>query len=267
MHDELEIEHYPAHQTPCHPPLLFLHGGWHGAWCWTPHFAPFFQRTHDVVLMSLRGHGHRTERNHHPTHTLKEYAQDLQTVIGTLNQPPIIIAHSMGGLIAQKYLDMFGDTSISGLFLMGSLPVRGSWKLILQPFFLKRIFRSIQLLVLSNAEQAFKDRSFLKGMFFSKQFPDDMLPTYADNLRNESRLIIVQLVLSGIKLYSDKNIPVGVMGGLYDMIISKKITDAIATYMHTQAVYVPTAHDFMLDTHWQTAANHLLTWIKDNFDE
>ena len=29
--------------SDAHPvPLLFVHGGWHGAWCWDDHFLDFF---------------------------------------------------------------------------------------------------------------------------------------------------------------------------------------------------------------------------------
>ncbi len=29
--------------SQAHPvPLLFVHGGWHGAWCWDDHFLDFF---------------------------------------------------------------------------------------------------------------------------------------------------------------------------------------------------------------------------------
>jgi pimeloyl-ACP methyl ester carboxylesterase len=261
----LEIKHYPAYVCSCQPPLLFVHGGWHGAWCWEPHFTPFFQQTHDVVLMSLRGHGVRTARNQHATYTLKDYACDVHSVIEQLAQPPIVIAHSMGGLVAQKYLDIFGYMAIAGLFLLGSIPVRGSWKLLVQPFFLKRLLRSIQLLVLSNAEQAFKDDSFLRGMFFSQSIPDELLHEYASYLRNESRLIPVQLIFPGINVYSGRNFPIGVMGGVYDNIIAEDITNDIASYMQTEPIYVPTAHDFMLDKNWQIAAKYLLKWIKDNY--
>ena len=39
-------------------PLLFVHGGWHGAWCWDDHFLEFFAGAgYRAVALSLRGHG------------------------------------------------------------------------------------------------------------------------------------------------------------------------------------------------------------------
>jgi pimeloyl-ACP methyl ester carboxylesterase len=45
--------------TDAHPvPLLFVHGGWHGAWCWDDHFLDFFADAgYRAVAVSLRGHG------------------------------------------------------------------------------------------------------------------------------------------------------------------------------------------------------------------
>jgi len=45
--------------SEAHPvPLLFVHGGWHGAWCWDDHFVDFFADAgYRAVAVSLRGHG------------------------------------------------------------------------------------------------------------------------------------------------------------------------------------------------------------------
>ena len=42
-----------------HPtPLLFVHGGWHAAWCWDEHFLEFFAAAgYRAIALSLRGHG------------------------------------------------------------------------------------------------------------------------------------------------------------------------------------------------------------------
>ncbi len=40
------------------PPLLFVHGGYCDAWCWSPHFLPWFAaKGYAAHALSLRGHG------------------------------------------------------------------------------------------------------------------------------------------------------------------------------------------------------------------
>ena len=45
--------------SPTHPvPLLFVHGAFHGAWCWDEHFLDFFAaKGYRALAVNLRGHG------------------------------------------------------------------------------------------------------------------------------------------------------------------------------------------------------------------
>ena len=46
-----------AAPTP-RPPLLFVHGSYHGAWCWRERFLPYFAAAGwDCYAVSLRGQG------------------------------------------------------------------------------------------------------------------------------------------------------------------------------------------------------------------
>lgn len=38
------------------PPLVFVHGSYHGAWCWRENFMPYFSAAgYDCYAISLRG--------------------------------------------------------------------------------------------------------------------------------------------------------------------------------------------------------------------
>ena len=49
------------------PPLLFVHGGYFDAWCWAPHFLPWFAAkgyaSHALSLRSVSYHGERAKKN------------------------------------------------------------------------------------------------------------------------------------------------------------------------------------------------------------
>ncbi|MCA9946237.1 MAG: alpha/beta fold hydrolase, partial [Anaerolineales bacterium] len=54
----LELLVHEPTQKAKNTPLLFIHGAWHGAWCWEEHFLPYFaERGYAVYAPSLRGHG------------------------------------------------------------------------------------------------------------------------------------------------------------------------------------------------------------------
>ncbi|KAM1227926.1 hypothetical protein ACFX2J_007082 [Malus domestica] len=47
------------------PPLFFIHGSYHAAWCWTEHWFPFFPASgYDCYAVSLLGQEKRKEKDH-----------------------------------------------------------------------------------------------------------------------------------------------------------------------------------------------------------
>src|ERR1700712_1716796 len=87
-------------------PLLFVHGAWHGAWCWDEHFLEFFtDRGYRTAALSLRGHGRSQTNKPLRTCSIDDYVADVDSVVGDLLARPVLIGHSMGGLVVQKYLE------------------------------------------------------------------------------------------------------------------------------------------------------------------
>src|SRR5438093_4058664 len=80
------------------PPLLFVHG-----WCcnhtyWRDQIPEFAER-HRVVAVDLRGLGDSDKPDQ--DYTVPEFADDVAWLIGEIGlKKPVLIGHSMGGLIA-----------------------------------------------------------------------------------------------------------------------------------------------------------------------
>ncbi len=102
-------------------PLLFIHGAWHGAWCWEK-FLPYFAgHGYEVHALSLRGHGNSEGHDGIRWHSaVRRYVEDVAEVIAGLSQPPCVIGHSMGGYVTQKYLET--HSAPAGV-LLASIPV------------------------------------------------------------------------------------------------------------------------------------------------
>src|SRR5512144_1448271 len=87
-------------------PLLFIHGMMHGAWCWDVHFLDYFARQGFAAhAVNLRGHGGSEGRESLRSTRIADYVEDVASVARQLPSPPILIGHSMGGFIIQKYLE------------------------------------------------------------------------------------------------------------------------------------------------------------------
>ena len=104
-------------------PLLFLHGAFAGAWTWAEIFMPLFaRRGRRVAAVSLRGHGGSEGHEDLRLATLVDYVADARRAFAEFDEPPVVIAHSLGGLLGQM---LIGQEEMRGLALLASLPPEG----------------------------------------------------------------------------------------------------------------------------------------------
>ncbi len=102
------------------PGLLLVHGG--GAHSrWWDHVAPFFSQECCVTALDLSGHGDSGRR---PKYELGHWGHEIAAVATSLgsSQPPVVVAHSLGGFATFCAAAEFGD-SFEGVIIVDS-PVR-----------------------------------------------------------------------------------------------------------------------------------------------
>lgn len=105
---QLELLHLPPATTTSaaaspRPPLLFVHGSYHAAWCFRERFLPYFSAAgYDCWAVSLRGQGGSERGSLKVAGTLQSHADDLASVVAALPAAPVVVAHSFGGLLATK---------------------------------------------------------------------------------------------------------------------------------------------------------------------
>jgi pimeloyl-ACP methyl ester carboxylesterase len=111
--------------TDSHPvPLQFVHGAWHGAWCWDEHFLDLFaDKGYRALAVNLRAHGGRPSTKPLHRHSIADYIDDVAGVANGLPSPPVPIGHSMGGFLVQKYLE--SHEAPAGV-LVASVPPKGA---------------------------------------------------------------------------------------------------------------------------------------------
>ena len=117
-----------THKTP----LLFQHGAWHGAWCWQQWMVYFSSLGYEVHAISLPGHGRSSfNKRHINFYTLKDHVDILASQVETISPKPVVIGHSLGGAILQKYLENY---QLPGAVLLASLPSIGMLPMTLRLF-------------------------------------------------------------------------------------------------------------------------------------
>lgn len=105
------------------PPLVFIHGSFHASWCWAENFFPFFADLgYPCYAISLRGTGGTFAGEGVKKVKIMEHVSDITSFLEYISQkeeggqPPVLLAHSFGGLAIMKYLEkyLYTDPNESG---------------------------------------------------------------------------------------------------------------------------------------------------------
>lgn len=112
--------HYLRWGQPGKAGLVLVHGGAAHAEWWS-FLAPFLTRHCDVVALDLSGHGESGWRDAYPRRT---WADEIRGVIADARfvGQPILVGHSMGGLVSIVAASVFGD-ELAGAVIVDA-PVR-----------------------------------------------------------------------------------------------------------------------------------------------
>lgn len=102
------IEHLVAHpkKRRHQTPLFFQHGAWHNAACWRQFMDHLLDQGYEVHAISLPGHGKSSlRRGHINLYGWKDYLDCLSQEVDKISPAPVLVGHSMGGYLAQRYLE------------------------------------------------------------------------------------------------------------------------------------------------------------------
>lgn len=108
------------------PALLFIHGAYQGSWIfrqWQSLFAAAGWRSFALSLRNHPGSFRLTEWEFLQL-TPADYVADVMRVAAWLQEPFVLVGHSMGGMIAQKATD-HSPECVAALVLLGSGPPAG----------------------------------------------------------------------------------------------------------------------------------------------
>ncbi len=250
------ISQLPSQPTDL-PPILFVHGAFTDAWCWAEHFLPYFaDQGYPSYALSLRGHG--KSKGTLITASLKDYLQDVLQVVDKFKVPPILVGHSMGGLIVQKYLA--NQYPAQAAILMASPPPSGlmssiSYLTITQPLL------AWQLGIMFGTGYA--SPQTLEQALVSRKLQTVEIERYMPHLQNESWRILWDLSLGDLPLPPRRSsIPMLVLGAGKDAFLHPLTSLWTAQcYGANHHLFQELAHAMMLESDWQTVADFSLQWL------
>ena len=132
--------------------IFMIHGMWSGGWYWDYYRRFFEDRGYRCLTPTLRFHDVDPKEPPHPelgTTSLLDYAADLENEIKKLDRPPIIMGHSMGGLLAQilgsrglgEALVLLTPATPAGINILRPTVMRTYWSAQRQWGFWRKPFR------------------------------------------------------------------------------------------------------------------------------
>lgn len=242
-------------------PILFLHGAFGGAWMWNEIYLPFFaRRGRHVAAVSLRAHGRSSGSEQLQRWSLVDFREDVERAIAEFPVPPIVVGHSLGGLLAQMLL---GRATMRALVLLGSMPPDGLFLesprlAITDP----HIWTEAVLGSVTNSRLPIEVAGY--QVLFSEGLPPERVERYATRMRPESARAlleahwpgpIVPALVAGVRTL--------VYGGDNDRLVWR--ASAIRTVLYHGGEYraAPGMGHFMqLDIGAEDVARSVLGWIE-----
>lgn len=254
------IEHIVKHPTQKkhETPILLQHGAWHGAWAWEYWLDYFAELGYEVHAISLPGHGRSSQNKRFlNSYTLGDYVNTLAAEINKLPTPPVVIGHSMGGAVVQKYLQ---HHPLPGAVLLATLPPQGIFKLILR-MLRKHPGSTLKGFLTLNLYHWVGTPALAKAMFLNEDTQIDAA-VFQQKLVGESLAVGIQ-TLFPFAGKSKTAVPILVVAAEKDNIFTVDEQKATAQKYNADFILIENqAHNLMVESQWQFVADQIDQWIQ-----
>jgi pimeloyl-ACP methyl ester carboxylesterase len=236
--------------------IVLVHGAWHGNWCWDDFAARLAGRGHAVRLAQLRGHAKAPGRI---WHRIRDYVADVQSVTSELADPPIVVGHSMGGFVVQKYLET--GPAAAGVLMASAPPwgvIRSALRLAARhplAFLKANLFLRLGPLLATPA--------LVRDLMFRADTPAEIVASCFSRIQDESYLAFLDMLFFLRARPRRIRAPVLVLGAEHDPIFSIAQVQGTARAYRTQAeIFDGLGHNMMLDTGWERVADRIDAWAR-----
>ena len=245
----LEVVERRATADQGRPPLLFVHGLGHGAWCWENWQDAAADAGYSSYAVSLRGHGNSGGRLR--TSRLGHYVDDVIQAATALPAPPVVVGHSMGGLVVQQALARYAFRAAVLVAPIPAHPAVSSLVAIAR----RHPLDALRIVVGGSLP--------LRREYLFHELDDAMAGAHSDRCGGESPVVQYQLLLhrpAGPALGSP---PVLVLATPDDRLVPITGVRRTAERYGADVVEFPgMGHDLMLDARWREPLDAMLDWLR-----
>ena len=252
--------------------IVMVHGMWGGSWCWDNYRTFFEQRGFRCLTPVLRHHDVDPQAPPEAALgrvSLRNYADDLETFVREQPETPIIMGHSMGGLLTQmlgarglgKALVLLTPAAPAGLNSLSYSVIRSFWGILSKWGFWRtphRIsFSAASYAMMHRLSPEQRQAEYAKLVYESGRTAAE-IGFWPFDLRGATRVDAAAIAC-----------PMLVIGAAEDRLTPASLIRKIARkYAH-----VATYREFAGHTHWvigedgwEDIAEAVRQWLEDNVD-
>lgn len=254
-----EILHaLPRNETERRTPLLFVHGAYSAAWIWEHFLLRFSEQGYPSYAVSLRGHG--ASEGDLASASFGDYIDDVGAAAQTIGAAPVLIGHSMGGLVIQHYLARGGQAK--AMVALASAPPAGlrSSALHMTMFAPDVLF---QLSLLQSLGPQWAAPAVIGRAYFSRKSTPESKDALLRKLQRESPRASADLLAPPPLTPPAERLPVLVLGGDADVFLPRSAMQETADLWRTELDLLKGApHALMSDTAWRdVVADKIIEWL------
>lgn len=246
-------------------PIVAVHGMWTTNKRWE-NYGQFFSRLgFEFVAPTLRFHYPENNVPELGRTSVNDYVEDIKTLIEFYiksgHPRPIVLAHSMGGLLGQK----IAEAGLAGkLILLNSAPPAGISLRADLHYQLQTACYLPNLLFKTPLKMSFK----VYCRYIINNMPKSQWPELYKDVVYESGLVAREIRFGKIKVdFSKITCPTLVIGSIKDKItpwqiawdISQKINPKNCTFK----CYTDFAHCAQIEAGWEKIAEDILNWLNE----
>ncbi|EKE17060.1 MAG: alpha/beta hydrolase fold protein [uncultured bacterium] len=256
----LRITSYPASSRSSRAALLFVHGAYVNSSCWTFNFIPFFQaQGYDCFTVDLSGHGESAGRERIDDFGLADYVDDVTYAIAEIGRRTIVVGHSMGARVLERYLEK--NTAAAAIFL-SPIPTTGTagsaMQLLLRyPNFLKSLDAAV------NGKISAESNEMMTKIYFSPTTSVQEALRFLPMISPESQQAVSEMALPESRFRIRRQpLPALVIGGTDDAVFPASMLHFVASAWRADLHRATGAgHMLMLEERWRAVAEHMLAWL------
>lgn len=256
------------------PPILFVHGSLHGAWCFK-YFQPYFaDHGYLTKAVSLRGCG-ESQIDQNTSTTIDQHISDLNEAIPKLvgSTPLTLIAHSNGCFYIQKWLEQNETVPVASVVFLTPTPPSGVSKMVVRTMKKQGMWNALKISLGIMTKAMIKDVQFCRQLFFSNKDAegfseqlegDQMLQEYM-HLMGQTKLTLdgrsFKKTVQSTGNFPGKAI---VFGGTNDVLVDQQGLEETALMWNADLhVFENAPHELMLYSKWENVAERILKWLKE----